>query len=780
MIFKIVICATVLAASTAASVAQQSSPQGQSPGDVRQNPSQGSPPAGTSAAPPAGQLPPVKVITAPPKQTPARPKVRESSRGSAPSARAPSVTTGAANTPAGSANSEASPVTTEARALDSARDNSILPKIGANTYQIGRQQIEASPQGDNAPLDKVLLQAPGVTQDSAASGQIHIRNEHANVQYRINGILLPDGVAGFSQVLETNFIGGVAVVTGALPAQYGLHTAGLVDITTRTTQEPSGSVSIYGGSHGTITPSFQYGGTSGNTEYFFTGRYFESGLGIENPTSSYDAIHDDTRQEKFFSYVSTVLPGNARWTMITGASVSHYQIPNNPGQDPFPSLPSKNFTPLSNSANLNEQQLEQNYYGVLAFQKSTADADYQISYFSRYSSVHFTPDTIGDLTFNGVASNVSRHSFVNGIQGDSAFRVSPDHTLRAGFTVSGEQTYVTNSSVAFSTDPANPIGTLETVNDRNSKLGWIIGTYLQDEWKITNKLALNTGVRFDQMYQYVDANQISPRVSLVYKPLESTVFHAGYARNFTPPEQVIAAPVAFHKLDNTTAAADPTSEAQNQPVKPERSHVFDVGVTHQVLPGFEVGVDAYYKIARNLLDDGQFGAAYVLSGFNYDQGENEGIEFTAKYRLGGFMAYGNLAYARQVGKEIVSNQYLFGQDEIDFIRNHFIYTDHAQRVTASAGASYKWDDTTYSVNAIYGSGLRTGNFNSDHLPGYTQVNLGVAHEFTLPNWKPFTMRFDVVNVFDEIYEIRDGSGIGVFAPQFGPRRGYFVGYSQKF
>jgi outer membrane receptor protein involved in Fe transport len=47
-----------------------------------------------------------------------------------------------------------------------------------------------------------------------------------------------------------------------------------------------------------------------------------------------------------------------------------------------------------------------------------------------------------------------------------------------------------------------------------------------------------------------------------------------------------------------------------------------------------------------------------------------------------------------------------------------------------------------------------------------------------PN-KPTTLRFDIVNLFDTIYEIRDGSGIGVFAPQFGPRRGFFFGITQK-
>jgi hypothetical protein len=47
----------------------------------------------------------------------------------------------------------------------------------------------------SAPLDKVFLQLPGVSQDSIASGSFHIRNEHENVQYRINGVFLPPGVA---------------------------------------------------------------------------------------------------------------------------------------------------------------------------------------------------------------------------------------------------------------------------------------------------------------------------------------------------------------------------------------------------------------------------------------------------------------------------------------------------------------------------------------------------------------------------------------------------------
>jgi outer membrane receptor protein involved in Fe transport len=87
--------------------------------------------------------------------------------------------------------------------------------------------------------------------------------------------------------------------------------------------------------------------------------------------------------------------------------------------------------------------------------------------------------------------------------------------------------------------------------------------------------------------------------------------------------------------------------------------------------------------------------------------------------------------------------------------------------------------TLYTADLIYGSGLRSGDANTDHLPPFVQVNAGVSHEFAGWNMKPLTLRFDVVNLFDNIYQIRDGSGIGVFASQFGPRRGFFAGVSQK-
>ena len=542
---------------------------------------------------------------------------------------------------------QAQVVEKQTQALDAARQT-ILAPIGATSYQVSHQAIEAQPQGNNATLDKVLLQFPGVTQDSAASGELHVRNEHANIQYRINGIMLPDGVGAFGQILDTGIIGSLALLTGALPAQYGLRTAGVLDIQTKTDAfNNSGSVSLYGGSHGTITPSFEYGGTVGQTQYFASGRFMQNNLGIENPTSSNDAIHDRTSQEKGFLYLSTVLDPTSRLTYIGGVSNSTFQIPNNPGQAPnFTAFGVSNF----DSALLNEHQNEFNQFNVVAYQKSVEDIDFQVSYFNRYSQLHFYPDPIGDLVINGVSSDVYRQSFVNGIQEDTAWRVGFAHTLRFGFSISAERSLVNNvSTVLPLVDPTDPTqGTIDapfSIFDSSSKTGWLIGSYLQDEWRITNQLTLNAGLRFDQMYQYVDANQLSPRVSLTWKPYDGTTFHAGYARNFTPPQQVIVAPTNLALVTPPAAPANTQTPevALNSPVLPERSHVFDVGVVQKIypVPGLEVGVDGYYKIARNLLDDGQFGAAYVLNGFNYDRGENIGLELKSTYTNGNFRAWGN-------------------------------------------------------------------------------------------------------------------------------------------
>jgi outer membrane receptor protein involved in Fe transport len=714
-----------------------------------------------------GPLPEIKVTAK--KQVPKRAAAKRA----APASQSASTPTGP--TGPGAPTAAQAALDRRVQVMDQAREN-LSPKLGATAYTINREAITALPQGDNTPVDKLILQAPGVSYDSAASNpNFHVRNEYANVQTRINGVMLPEGVSGLGPVIDTNFIGSMSLLTGTLPAQYGLRTAGVLDITSRNFSVPSGSVSVYGGSRGTITPSFDYGGSIGNTQYFVTGRGNWNNLGIENPTSSLNAAHDHTEQGKFFGFASTLIDDSTRLSVISGASYSKFQIPNNPNQ-----MPLGDFGPaVYDSARLNENEYDRFIYNIASLQTKGDKVDTQLSIYARYANVHFVPDVFGDLVFNDVAADVTRESHLYGTQFDASYQLNNMHTLRMGFAVSAEKTTVTNMSTVLPVDPnSGDIGTTPfVVTDRNSLVGWNIGTYVQDEWKLTDTLTLNLGLRFDQLYQFVDANQFSPRAALVWKPVKGTTLHAGYARYFTPPMQAQATQSNLALFNNTTNQPEVPF---NDPVKPERSHYFDVGIDQTLAPGLEVGVDTYYKVARDMIDDGQFGQAVVLTQFNWDRGFSEGAEFKVKYRNGNFKAYANFSYNISKAIGAASNQYLLDADELAYLQNHYHYIDDMTRMSGSAGASYLWDRMLFSTSMTYGSGLRSGFVNIDHTTPFAAVNFGVSREFQAwPGDKPITARFDIVNAFDQIYELRDGSGIGVFAPQFGARRGFYFGLSQK-
>jgi hypothetical protein len=168
-----------------------------------------------------------------------------------------------------------------------------------------KEQIESS-QGDNAPFNEVILRAPGVAQDSAANGDLHVRGEHANLQYRINDVLLPEGITGFGLELDPRFVESMQLITGSLPAQYGFRTAGVVDIQTKAARlKTAAKVEMYGGSYDTIRPSFEYGGTQGKWNYFIDGSYDHNDLGIENPTGS--TTRSTTRRTNTRTFVVCVL-----------------------------------------------------------------------------------------------------------------------------------------------------------------------------------------------------------------------------------------------------------------------------------------------------------------------------------------------------------------------------------------------------------------------------------------------------------------------------------------
>ena len=665
--------------------------------------------------------------------------------------------------------------------LDAARA-SIQPSLGATTYTITSETIKALPGGENQQLNQILLQLPGVVQDGG--GQFHVRDDHNNLQYRINGTILPEGVAVFGQTLSPRLVERFDLRTGALPAQYGLRTAGIIDITTKNGFKNGGQVSLYGGTNDTVQPSFDYGGSTGNTNYFVTGSYKHSNIGIEAVDGSRTPLHDKTNQYQGFVYVDHTLDENNRVSFMGGYSDQSFQIPNPRGLTPGNGYNVGGVTDFR-SEDLDERQRERTAFGLASLLHDAGPVTLQASLFARYSSLRYTPDVTGELLFNGIAQKAFKQDFTFGGQLEGVYRASDAHTLRGGVIISRDRSNSKTSSQVFQLDDTGAqLGQPITVVDNSATTEMTYSVYLQDEWKIAEPLIVNFGGRFDHYTGFRAESQFSPRINAVLTPSKGLTLHAGYARYFSPAPFSNVATTSVLKFRGTSAQA-PGDNGVTTPLATapfaERQDYFDVGA-QQKLGRFTLGIDAYHRRSRNLVDEGQFGAPIILTPFNYTRGRIDGIEGNVSYQHGPVFAYANFSYAKAQGLGIASGQFNFDPGDVAYIARNYIYLDHDQTYTGSAGASYRFDqgflrDSKLGGSMIYGSGLRKDGDvpNGGKLTPYAVFNLTASHDFKGPG---IEVRFDVLNVADRVYEIRDGSGVGVGAPQFGARRGFMFGISK--
>jgi outer membrane receptor protein involved in Fe transport len=676
--------------------------------------------------------------------------------------------------------------------LDAAREQ-IAPSLGAVTYTIGPNQIQSMGQGENSSFQQVLLHAPGVVQEEF--GEIHVRGDHGDVQYRVNGVLLPESLNGFGQEIDTHLIRSVTLITGTMPAQFGDRTAGIIDVTTKTGSQLNGAeLSLYGGSYDTFNPSFQWGGTTTNLDYFVAASYLHDNHGIDNTTASPNPLHDVTDQEKLFGYFSHRFDQTSRLTLLLNSSYAGFQIPDTAGLTPAYTLAN---SPPANSAADDNFQNEQNYYAVLAYQKSAGNFLSQVSILTRYTDIRFSPDPVQGLLFAGNAARVKNSDLANGLQADASYELGDHHTLRAGLLASGDiERLDTTSAVFRSADQFSPSGSGNNLPDtlpsqssttpysiiaNGGNSGLTAGIYLQDEWRLGDHVTLNYGARYDIFDVSFDNEwQISPRANLVWQIDDATSAHVGYARYFMPPTLQYVPAAVVKEFDYTT---DAPFNNRDDPEKVERDNYFDAGVSRQITPPWQITGDTFCKLAKHLLDDGQFGTAVILNNFNYSSGTVYGAELGSTYKQGPFSAYGNYSYVQTWARNFDSVENEFPNNELDYLTAHPMQLDHQGRFTGSGGVTYTlFKDTKLYSDFLYGDGLRAGFANQIKLGPYWTDNVGVEHVWHLQSKgiREVKLRFDCLNLFDRAYELRNGTGVGIAAPAYGPRRAFYGGITLAF
>jgi outer membrane receptor protein involved in Fe transport len=663
--------------------------------------------------------------------------------------------------------------------LDRAR-NDLAPEIGATAYRFDQPAIQRLPEGQNTNLAQVLQQAPGVSQDSYAQGQeqIHVHGENGGgIQYRINDIFLPEAVTSFGEIFSPRFVQSITLLTGVLPAEVGYRNEGIIDIRTKDGCTDGGpdndNVEMYGGQRETMQPSFELGGCKGRFSYYLSGFYEHNSLGLQAPSDSPDPNHDYSDQGQGFGYLSYLVNFDTRLSLVTGVAVNSFEIP------PEPGLPQQFMlagVPTYPSSEVKEHELEQNYYGILSLQGAIGeDLNYQVAAFSRYYELKYSPDPVGDLIYNGVAATILHTGFINGVQEDTSYKLGSQHTLRAGLYTSGEAIELDDHAQTFHAVDGVQMGDHPfSIVDDNNQIAWLLGFYAQDEWHPTQKLTINFGLRWDWMSAFVTQNQWSPRFAIEYALTHSTTLHAGYARYFKVPPFDQVALETVQKFKDTTNEAPVNSG--NDKIEAERDDYFDVGIRQRVVEGVNVGVDGFYKIGHDQLDLAQLAGSVVTAPLNYRESRAWGSDFSLTFERGGLSAYLNFSYAVLQAQHISAGAFLANDAaEISYIANHWVTLDDDQMFVGSGGTSYKLWGFLLTADAIWGSGYRRGFANSAELPPIVQFNAAVVRSFEMRGLGNVEGRISLINVFDHTYQIRNGSGIGVFSPSYGPRRTLYAG-----
>jgi outer membrane receptor protein involved in Fe transport len=645
-----------------------------------------------------------------------------------------------------------------------------LTATGASKYTFTAHDITNLAQGEATPLNQVLLQMPGVALDQ--NQEIHIRGEHAGIQYQMNGILLPLDINNdptFTQLLNSYFVKSVSLMDGVLPAEYGYRTSGIIEISTRNgCDDAHNEFTIYGGQRDTAQPTFALGGCQGKFSYYLTGVYLHSNLGLSSATRGPDPIHDGTDQGQGFAYLTYSITPTTQLSLIAGITVAHNQFPNVPGLTPEFLLAGVNPADFP-SADIDSTLDQQDYYGVLALNGALgANFDYQIAYTIHYNRENFNPDPISDLIYQGIAPKVFDSDFSNAAQGNFTYRLGTDHTLKTGFYFGEYGVEADNTSKVFPiTGGVTSDVPISITNDLN-KINLVYGVYAQDTWQLSENLSVNFGSRWDRVSGLVNDSQFSPTINFVYKPRRDTTIHVGFARNFQVPNFQGISP-GITALKDTTGGVGPGIPLSTK-LEAETDYTWDVGYTYQFTPRLVLAQDSYFRIDRHYIDEGQFGFVPVNAPFNYVRGYGAGLENSITYNLPSLAVRVSQFVAREEVRGVATGQFNFPPlAQLQYIDRHYIVLDHTPLVGGSGGAAYRWKSWQFTFDGLFSSGLRGGFANRTQLPKVWQFNLSAAKSLEVPGLGQITNRVILLNAFDRINLIRPATGIGVFQSAYGPR-----------
>jgi len=595
-----------------------------------------------------------------------------------------------------------------------------------------------------------ILQQSIVGAARAPTGEVHIRGQHAEYTYYVDGVPVPAGISGsLNELFDPQVVNQIDFQTGGWDAEYGNKNAAVVNVTTRI---PSGGFHLdasgYGGSFSANGQALNLSTNAGKVGLFFSGA--RQGTDMRREPVAFDSLHNAT--ENFhndgtdlfgFGKIQYVPSDRDVVNLDVNRSRTRFAVP-------FDSV----------EGIIDDHQQDVNGFVNLGWRHRFAEsssgsgrsAELFTGAFLRDGSLNYTPGVTDDPTFVFAPDTThyilseDRNFHTAGLKLD--YTLEPHHglELKAGVLASltrGHEDFAAVTSTG-SPGPAS-----------NSELrGSDVGLYAQAAIAPSDKWELRTGVRFDNHNAPFAGNQhqVSPRVKLSFFPDPANTFWVYYGRLFLPTN-----------VEDLRAI---TSDAQGgvvaAPTLPERDDFYEVGYVHRFPLGVVTKLSAYHKRSSPGIDDNTVPGSAIVTSVNIDQVQITGIEGVVEIRPSGpVSAYVNLALNHAYGYGAISGGFFPAVPP-----SGTFDLDHDQRLSGVANVVYAARGLYLSATGTYGSGLTNGadpdatygtgllDFNkSIKVPSSFILNASAGYAFAVGG-AVLRPQIYVENVFDKQYLLK--------------------------
>jgi outer membrane receptor protein involved in Fe transport len=654
-----------------------------------------------------------------------------------------------------------------------------------SSRDLNSDDIAQLPEGATTSLPKLLYTTTAGFVEGDF-GQVFTRGNHANLQYQIDGIQLPDSVGGsFGEAFTPVNIDHMEILTGGLAPEFGTRMAGVVNIVTKSgSTEPGGEIGLDYGSYNQTTTYANYGGsdTSGALHYFLSANAFSTDRGLDTPApadinndqngGSEQAIHDKSYGSDGFLKLDYVADNLNKLVLVAFSENKFYQIPDydssfDPGGSNFAYLQGLKDTYGNGPFNYvpsttNDTQSEANKYVEFAWKHTFDENSFiQIAPYWKESNLTFTNDPSSDFAaaqddaLAGLLGNITESSFSEnrtsdnyGAQVDYTWHADSNNLIKAGGQVLLTQSSGPVSVMEVANSGSGPSTTASS--DDATDTGYQEGIYVQDELTLAKWLVVNGGIRFDAT-QFVFPDTTStdsnwgPRVGISLLPTESTKFHVFYGKLFMP------APA--EDLRDTFVNLGQGNQLAPYDIKAEKDDYFEAGLAQQA--GEQLfTLNTYYKFATNMLDETQLLNTAIAQPYNFATGYAYGVEFSMRGKIDkDWSEFANYSYEIAEGQGISGGLFAFPAGT-NFEPGVYQFLDHCQIHTANGGLTYNPGDVWITAEGLFGGGLSTGPNNSLRLPSHFTADLTLGYAFKKDSGLAgMKASLDVLNVFDNPYVI---------------------------